>query len=162
MGRRRVATQGLNVYSLYTAHIFRFFLLFHDFFSLKTNTYYIKVWCGIARFSLFIWCVLYVGGLRVSKNQSALWRHKNEGLSISFLGIFFPTSPLISLIFMTSHGWFLRHFVQLRYVSMSLNSVLYLRSFAISLQFTILSRSICLYHIFFPIDDTQNSPFSRL
>ena len=31
-----------------------------------------------------------------------MWRHTNEGLSISFLGVFFPTSPLISLIFTTS------------------------------------------------------------
>ena len=30
-----------------------------------------------------------------------------------FLGVIFPTSPLIYLICMTSHGWFLRHFVQL-------------------------------------------------
>ena len=35
--------------------------------------------------------------------------HKNEELSISFLGVFFSTS-LISLIFMTSHGLFLTQF----------------------------------------------------
>ena len=45
--------------------------------------------------------------------KSALLRHKNEGLSISLLEVFFPTSPFISPIFMTSRGWFLRHFVPL-------------------------------------------------
>ena len=30
-----------------------------------------------------------------------LWRHKKKGLSTSFLGVFFPIFPLISLIFMT-------------------------------------------------------------
>ena len=44
--------------------------------------------------------------------KSALWRHKNEWLNI-FLGGFFLTSLLISLIFMTSRGRFLRRFVQL-------------------------------------------------
>ena len=39
--------------------------------------------------------------------KSAMWRLKNEGLFISFSGFFFPTSPFISLIFMTSHGYFL-------------------------------------------------------
>ena len=38
--------------------------------------------------------------------KSAMWHHKNEGLSISFLGVFSPSSPLIPLIFMTSHCWF--------------------------------------------------------
>ena len=47
----------------------------------------------------------------------SLWRHKNEVLSISFLWVFFPTSPLISLIFITSHGLYLRHFVQLLFIS---------------------------------------------
>ncbi len=32
-----------------------------------------------------------------------LWRNKNEGFSISFLGVSFSTSPLISIIYMTSH-----------------------------------------------------------
>ena len=27
--------------------------------------------------------------------KSSIWRHKNEGLSISFLGVFFPTPPLL-------------------------------------------------------------------
>ena len=49
-----------------------------------------------------------VAGKSVSK--IVLWRHKNNVLSISFLGVFFPSSPLIFLIFMTSHGWFLGHF----------------------------------------------------
>ena len=39
----------------------------------------------------------------------SMWRHKNEGLSIYFLGFFFPTSPVIFLIFMTLHIWFLAH-----------------------------------------------------
>ena len=47
--------------------------------------------------------------------KSAMWRNKNEWLSISFLEIFFPTFPLISLIFMTSRGWFLSHFVPLEH-----------------------------------------------
>ena len=42
-------------------------------------------------------------GDKVSQ-KSAMGRNKNEGLSISYLGGFFLTSPLISLIFMTSHG----------------------------------------------------------
>ena len=41
--------------------------------------------------------------LRESLKKSDMWRHKNERLSISFLEGFFPTSPLISLIFITSH-----------------------------------------------------------
>ena len=45
--------------------------------------------------------------------KSAMWRLNIERLSISFLGVFFPTSPLTSLISMTSYGWFLGHFVQL-------------------------------------------------
>ena len=44
--------------------------------------------------------------------QVTKWCHKNVGLSISFFGVFFFTSPLISLIFMTLHGSFLRHFVK--------------------------------------------------
>ena len=47
---------------------------------------------------------------RKSLKKISMWRHKNEGLSISFFGVFFPISPLILLIFMTSHGWFLTHF----------------------------------------------------
>ena len=50
---------------------------------------------------------------RKSIKKSAMWRHKNEWLFISILRIFFSTF-LISLIFITSHGWFLRHFVKLR------------------------------------------------
>ncbi len=46
-----------------------------------------------------------------------MWCHKNKELSISFLGVFFPTSPLISLIFIPSHGWFLKHFVPLHIVT---------------------------------------------
>ncbi len=43
--------------------------------------------------------------------KSAMWRHKkNEGISLSFSGVFFPTFPLIFLIFMTSHGWFFSNF----------------------------------------------------
>ena len=40
----------------------------------------------------------------------SMCRHKIEGLSISYLGIFFPTSTLISRIFMTSHGSFLTQY----------------------------------------------------
>ena len=41
-----------------------------------------------------------------SLKKISMLRHKNEGLSISFLGVFFTTPPLISLIFMTSHAYF--------------------------------------------------------
>ncbi len=39
--------------------------------------------------------------------KSVTLRNKNEGLFISFNRIFFPTSTLISLNFMTLHGLFL-------------------------------------------------------
>ncbi len=45
--------------------------------------------------------------------------HKNKGLSISLLGVSFPTSLLISLIFITSHADFMSVFliiVQILYV----------------------------------------------
>ena len=51
---------------------------------------------------------------------------KNEGLSISFLRVFFLTSPLIYLIFMTSQSWFLRHFVPL---PLPLKNVSYVSSY---------------------------------
>ena len=38
----------------------------------------------------------------------SMLRHKNEGLSISFLGVFFPTPPLLAPQFMTSLRDFLR------------------------------------------------------
>ena len=61
--------------------------------------------------------------INVVSRKSAMWRHKNEGLSVSFLGVLFPTSPFTSLIFMTSHNWFLRHFVPLEafYLRIDLN-----------------------------------------
>ena len=42
--------------------------------------------------------------------KSPMWCHKNEGFSISFLGVYFHTSPLISIIFMKSLGSFLTQF----------------------------------------------------
>ena len=52
---------------------------------------------------------------------------KNEGLSISFLRVFFLTSPLIYLIFMTSQSLFMRHFVPLPFLP--LKSVSYVSSY---------------------------------
>ena len=40
----------------------------------------------------------------------SMWRCKNEGLFISFLGGFFPTSPLISLILLRHMGHFWHNF----------------------------------------------------
>ncbi len=48
--------------------------------------------------------------------KSAMWRHKNEELSISFYGVFYH---LISLIFITSHGWI---FKTLLYVNLKTTS----------------------------------------
>ena len=45
--------------------------------------------------------------------KSDMWRHRNEWWSISFLGVLFHTPPFISLIFMTSHVWFLSDFLHL-------------------------------------------------
>ena len=61
------------------------------------------------------WTPVYI---KRSKKNNKMTKHKNhpcdvtknEGLSISFLEVFFPTSPIISLIFMTSHGSFLTQF----------------------------------------------------
>ena len=72
----------------------------------------------------------------------AMWRHKNEGLSIYFWGVFFPASPLIYLIFMTSHGWFLSHFVLLLILYSSFTFMRY-----ISMQPLILDFKKCTYFL---------------
>ena len=64
--------------------------------------------------------VSYVVEQSVSK--TVMWRQKNEVWSISFLEVFFSTFSLISLIFMTSHSWFFRHFVPLRWLYINLSA----------------------------------------
>ena len=47
------------------------------------------------------------------KNQPCDVIKMGDYTSLFLFFFFFPTSPLISLIFMASHGWFLIHFVKL-------------------------------------------------
>ena len=42
---------------------------------------------------------LFIAKLYKVSQKSATWRHKNEGLSICFLGVFFTTSPLIPYVY---------------------------------------------------------------
>ena len=58
---------------------------------------------------IYFWYLNWSRGTKCLK-KLAMWRHKNKELSISFSWVFFTTSPIISLIFMTSHGSLLTQF----------------------------------------------------
>ena len=59
----------------------------------------------------------YLKDLQSVSKKSAIWRHKIEELSISFLGVFFPTSPLIPYFYDVTWLTFFRHFVKLHIIN---------------------------------------------